>query len=53
MQGPGRCSPETKSRTLRPARSMVRAAISTEKSLTAPTMAASSFGGCREGATGG
>lgn len=43
-------SPETKSRTLRPAKSMVRAAISTDRSLTAPTMAASSLGGCKEGA---
>ena len=44
--------PEMKSRALRPARSMVRAAMSTDKSLTAPTMAASSSGGCREGAPG-
>lgn len=45
-------SPEMKSRTLRPARSIVRAAISTDRSLTAPTMAASSSGGCRKEATG-
>lgn len=43
-----RASPDTKSRTLRPARSMVKAAISTDRSLTAPTMAASSLGGCGE-----
>lgn len=46
-----RDSPETKSRTLRPAKSMVKAAISTDRSLTAPTMAASSSGGCRDEAT--
>ena len=43
-------SPEMKSRTLRPAKSMARAAISTDRSLTAPTMAASSLGGCKEAA---
>lgn len=44
-------SPETNSSTLRPARSMVTAAISTDNSLTAPTMAASSSGSCREEGT--
>ena len=36
---------------MRPARSMVTAAISTDRSLTAPTMAASYLGSCREEAT--
>lgn len=52
MQVSSLCSPETKSRALRPARSMVRAAISTDRSRTAPTMAASSSGGCKEEAPG-
>lgn len=40
-----------KSRTLRPAKSMVKVAISTDRSRTAPTMAASSSGGCRDEAS--